>query len=134
MVAFQQNSSGWPLPKICEICEHLHLHFFFFWKGNITLNNYLIIIEHVDKLPRKMCIWGNIGSELEGICTMSLDYVTFYWILTGNLLDSDLWFGLCYILLDLDWKSFGQFIITLIRYVTGIGLENTWTTNLDYNY
>ena len=44
-------------------------------------------------------------------------------------------FGLCYILLDLDGKSFGQqFIIAIITYFTGIGFENTWTTNLDYNY
>ena len=32
----------------------------------------------------------NIGSELEGIWTASLDFVIFYWIWTGNLLDSDL--------------------------------------------
>ena len=39
------------------------------------------------------------------------------------------------ILLDLDWKSFGQqFIINFIRYFTGAGLGNTWTMNLDYNY
>ena len=25
-------------------------------------------------------------------------------------------------------------MITLIRYFTSFGLENTWTTNLDYNY
>ena len=44
-------------------------------------------------------------------------------------------FGLQYILLDLDWKYFGKpFIITLIRYFIGVGLENTWTMNLDYNY
>ena len=35
----------------------------------------------------------------------------------------------------LDWKSFGQqFIITLISYFAGVGLENNWTTNMDYNY
>ena len=45
---------------------------------------------------------------------MNLDYLTFFE------------FGL---------ESFGQrFIITLIRYFTGLGLENTWTMNLDYNY
>ena len=34
--------------------------------------------------------------------------------------------GLDYILLDLDWKSCGQqFLITLIRYFTGVGFENT---------
>ena len=38
----------------------------------------------------------------------------------------------CHILLDLDWKPFGQwFMIILIIYFTGVGLENTWTTNLD---
>ena len=32
-------------------------------------------------------------------------------------------------------EIFGQqFIIRLIRYFTGVGLENTWTTNLDYKY
>ena len=61
----------------------------------------------------------------------------------------DYQFGLHYILLDFDWKSFGQrFIITLIRYlteldlkilglriwITGFGLENTWITNLDFDY
>ena len=47
---------------------------------------------------------------------MNLDYITFY-------------------ILDLDWKSYGQrFITTLIRYFpAGIGFENNWTTNLDYN-
>ena len=35
----------------------------------------------------------------------------------------------------MDRESFGQrFIITVIRYSTGVGLENTWTTNLDYNF
>ena len=44
-------------------------------------------------------------------------------------------FGLHYILMDLDWKSFKQqFRITLIRYSTDFGLKNTWATNLDYNY
>ena len=44
-------------------------------------------------------------------------------------------FGLRYILLDFNWKSFGQrFIITLIRYFTGVRPEKTWTTNLDCNY
>ena len=55
-----------------------------------------------------------------------------------KILDLDHEFGLGYILLDLDWKSYGQksygFIITLITYFTGVGFENTWTTNLDYNY
>ena len=32
----------------------------------------------------------NIGFGLEGIWTTNLDYVKFYWICTGNLLDSDL--------------------------------------------
>ena len=40
---------------------------------------------------------------------------------------------LCYILLNLAWKSFGQqFIITLMSYFTGAGLENTWTMSLDH--
>ena len=41
-----------------------------------------------------------------------------------------------YILLDLDWKSYGQrFITTLIRYFpASVGFKNNWTTNLDYNY
>ena len=45
-------------------------------------------------------------------------------------------FELCYIiLLDLDWKYFGQqFIVTLIRYFTDAGLGNTLTINLNYNY
>ena len=52
-----------------------------------------------------------------------------------KILDLDYEFRLRYILLDLDWKSYGQrFIITLIRYFPGFGFENNWTTNLDYNY
>ena len=51
------------------------------------------------------------------------------------MLDLDSSFGLHYILLDLDWKSFGQrSIITHIRYFTGVGYENTSTMILDYNY
>ena len=44
---------------------------------------------------------------------MNLDCITFHWIY---------------------WKSFGQRFIIVIRYFTGAGLGNTWTTNLDYNY
>ena len=40
-------------------------------------------------------------------------------------------FGLRYILLDLEWKSFGQRFI-IIRCFIGAGLGNTSTTNLDY--
>ena len=40
------------------------------------------MFEHEDKFPRK-----NI---FEGIWTTNLDYVKFYWIWTGNLLDSNL--------------------------------------------
>ena len=83
----------------------------------VTQKNYLIIIERVDKLSRK-----NI--YLRKILKLDLDLKIFglrIWIMlhfTG--------FGL---------KIFGQrFIITLIRYFTGVGLENTWTTNLDYKY
>ena len=44
-------------------------------------------------------------------------------------------FGLRDILLDLEWKSYGQrFIITLIAYFTSVGFENTSATNLVYNY
>ena len=50
----------------------------------------------------------------EGIWTTNLDYVTFYWIWTGKLLDS--------------------VIFTLVRYFTDVGLENIWTTIYDYNY
>ena len=32
----------------------------------------------------------NNGFGLEGIWTTNLDYITFYWIWTGNLLDSNL--------------------------------------------
>ena len=54
-----------------------------------------------------------------------------YWIWTWRYLDYK--FGLRYILLDLEWKSFGQrFINILIRYFIGAGLGNTWTANLDY--
>ena len=67
-------------------------------------------IERVDKLSRKSIYLRKI---------LNLDYE----------------FGLHYFLLDLDWKSFGQrFVITLIRYFTGVGFENTRTMNLDYNY
>ena len=40
----------------------------------------------------------NIEFGLEHIWTMNLDYVTLYWIWTGNLLDND------YALLALDFK------------------------------
>ena len=44
-------------------------------------------------------------------------------------------FRLRYILLDLDWKTYGQrFITILVRYFSGVGFDNNWTTNLDYNY
>ena len=56
-------------------------------------------------------------------------------ILYLNLKVFGLRIWICYILLDFDWKSFGErFIITPIRYFTGVRLETTWTTNLDYNY
>ena len=50
-----------------------------------------------------------------------------------------IWITLCYILLGLDWKPFGQrFIFILTRYFTGagfgVGNTWTWTTNLDYDY
>ena len=49
-----------------------------------------------------------------------------------KILDLYYEFGLRYILLDLDWKSFGQrFITILIRYFAGVGLKNTWTANLE---
>ena len=87
---------------------NIGVHFLF--SENITQKNYLIIFECVDKLSRKK-------------------------IYLRKILDLYYEFGLCYILLDLEWKSFGQrFVITLIRYFTGVVFENTWTTNLDYNY
>ena len=50
-----------------------------------------------------------------------------YWAWTWRYLDYK--FGLCYILLDLDSKSYRQgFIIALFRYFTDVGLENIWTT------
>ena len=82
----------------------------FLFLENITQKNYSIIFERVDKLSRKD-------------------------IYLRKILDLDYEFRLRYILLDLDWKSYGQrFIITLIRYFPGFGFENNWTTNLDYNY
>ena len=56
----------------------------------------VIISERVDKLPRKNIYLRNIS-------------------------DFDYEFRLRYILLDLDWKSYGQrFIITLIRHFPGV--------------
>ena len=76
---------------------------------NITQKNYLILSERVDKLPMKN-------------------------VYLRKILGLDLEFELCYILLELDWKSFGQrFVIILVEYITGDGLENTWATNLDYD-
>ena len=74
------------------------------------------MFKHVDKLSRK------IYSYLRKILDLNLKAFRLgIWIHD--------------ILLDFDWKSFGQpFIITLFRYFTGARLENTWTTNLDYNY
>ena len=48
------------------------------------------MFEHEDKFPRKNIFEENIGFGLKGIWTTNLDYVTFYWIWTGNLLDSNL--------------------------------------------
>ena len=48
------------------------------------------MFKHVDKFSRKNIYQKNIGFGLEGIWTMNLDYVTFYWVWTGNLWDSDL--------------------------------------------
>ena len=80
----------------------------FLFLENITQKNYSIIFERVDKLSRKD-------------------------IYLRKILDLDYEFRLRYILLDLDWKSYGQrFITTLIRYFpAGVGFENNWTTNLD---
>ena len=55
----------------------------FSFSENITQKNYLITFDCVDMLSRK-------SIYLRKILTMDLDYITFYWILTGNLLDSDL--------------------------------------------
>ena len=53
-----------------------------------------------------------------------------------KILHLDYELRLRYILLDFDWKSYGQqFITTFVRYFpAGIGFENDWTKNLDYNY
>ena len=120
-IAFQQNSSGRLLLKVCEIREHCWCSHFCPLRKHYT-ENYLIIFERVDKLSRKnIYIWRK-----HWIWATNLDYyATFYWIWTRN-------FG------NLDWKfteKFGQrFIIILIRYFTGAGLWDTWTTNLDSNY
>ena len=51
-----------------------------------------------------------------------------------KILDLDYKCGLRYILLDLNWISYGQrIIIKLITYFTGVGFENTWITNFHYN-
>ena len=57
---------------------------FFFWKENITLKNYLIMFERVDKLSRK------IYSYLRKILDL-------------NLKVFGLWILMHYILLDFDW-------------------------------
>ena len=83
---------------------------FLLWE-NITQKNYLIISEHVEVVKEKYISEKN----------------TVFW--TRRYLDYE--FGLYYILLDLNWKSFGQqFIITLSRNFTGVGL--VWNRNLDY--
>ena len=46
----------------------------------------------------------NIEFGLEHIWTMNLDYVTLYWVWTGNLLDNDLELHLLDTLLALDFK------------------------------
>ena len=82
----------------------------FLFYENITQKNYLIIFECVVKLSRKN-------------------------IYLRKIFDLDYEFRLRYILLDLDWKTYGQrFITTLVRYFSGVGFDNNWTTNLDYNY
>ena len=56
-------------------------------------------------------------------------------ILDLDLKVLDCKFGLRQILMDFDWKTFGQrFIIILTTYLTGAGLGKTWATNFDYNY
>ena len=86
---------------------------------DLFLNTFTLIFVfkqvRVDKLSRKNIYISeeNIGFEFKVIWTRNLDYVKFYWI----------------------WKSLGQqFMITLIRYFTCVGLENTCTRNLNYNY
>ena len=54
------------------------------------MKNYLIMFERVDKLSAKNIYLRNIGFDLEGIWATNLDYIRFYWILKGNLLDNDL--------------------------------------------
>ena len=51
------------------------------------MKNYVIMFECVDKLSRKDVY---LRKAFGGIWTMNLGCVTFYWILTANLLDSDL--------------------------------------------
>ena len=113
-VAFYQNSTGWLLLKVCEISEHWCSHFSPFKK---TLhNNYFNYVERVDKLSRENIFMKKI---------LDLDMKVF---------GLQIWVTL-YILLDLDWKPFGQrFIIILTTIFTGAGLRNTWTTKFDYNY
>ena len=51
-IAFQQNSSGRLLLKVCEIREHCWCSHFCPLRKHYT-ENYLIIFERVDKLSRK---------------------------------------------------------------------------------
>ena len=83
---------------------------------NIALKNNLTIFERVNKLSRKnKCIWGKL----------------YFW--TWRHLDYKFW--LHYILLDFDWKSFGQwFIIWIMLHFTGFGLEIFWTKVYNYTY
>ena len=59
----------------------------------------------------------------------NLDYVTFYWIWTGDLLDKGLQLHLLETVLALDLK-----ILALQIWITRSGLEHTLATNFDYDY
>ena len=91
---------------------NIGIHTFLVSRKHTLHTNYFNIFECVDKLSSQGKIY------------------------LRKILDLDYEFRLRYILLDLDWKSYGQqFITTIIRYFpAGVGFENNWTTNLDYNY
>ena len=87
----------------------------FFLQESITLKNYLIIFKHVDKSSRKNIYLRKI---------LDLDLKVFgqrIWI-TLNFTGFEL---------EILWTAIYNYNF---RYFTCDWLENTWATNLDYNY
>ena len=97
-MAFQHNSSWRPLLKV-SIIHKIAVRTLFLLRKHytrslnflITQENYLIIIEHVDKLSRRNIYLRKVlGLDLKIIgLQIWITIIRFYWILTWQYLDCD---------------------------------------------